>query len=591
MKLRIPGRRLRTIFGRCGAGVAGLTALLMTGCDSGAAAQRLQAEAPQLVQLYVNSELNRQIKLNAGQKAFNMSENRVFLIGEDGCGEDSIGARMTESPHSDLAVFMAGRFYIAAEVFYEIGPVVIGEVRKTDGGRFSHRSVLRVRLRIVKRTWERCMGRGVFGVVFAAGQSPEMLKRLALRRCAEKLPAPEMDYESLYVSEPQEVDEESDATIFVNYDPALPGWVPENVDVAANRTLQGAIPEWHDARQQARWAPPDGVVEYQGRLFLAEDVELLKKYDAGQVCRNRVWMSVQAANEMSAVTGLRDGFNVREATLGDLNTYMVKLAQYPQAPGVESAYADARTVAARLIRKWADDDNLDELKAFSERLRLPEYAPLKTELEAPCAAAVAEVTARCNRRLEERIERLHKLAEEIEKLRKMDGPWDAAWFDIVLARFASRVGKDCPAKAAAFTVPLLRVRAAYALRNGDVEYVNRMYRHNATAAELRKVENQILAPCSVCRQGVVRCENCSGNGKCSVCGGEGLVHSEICTACGGRGSCGSCRGSKNMPCPHCHGRKFVVRATGVSQLLNDNIDTITELLREECLALTARKLN
>lgn len=106
-------------------------------------------------------------------------------------------------------------------------------------------------------------------------------------------------------------------------------------------------------------------------------------------------------------------------------------------------------------------------------------------------------------------------------------------------------------------------------------------------ARIMRMEN-ISSGCNVCAgEGRVAsvCPECSGNGRCSMCGGSGSVRNHwqtadmSCPKCAGAGLCVSCRGEgrRFRSCRRCNGQGVVVDSNKVREVydmaLRGDLDT------------------
>ncbi len=549
--------------------------LSVTGCGrDGTADKQLAVEAPKLVRIYLNSRLNRQLQENQGKglQFFAMPDNGIFFI-----AKERIGLETAINRHPELREFRLASFYMAAELRYEVLAITVGAIHPSGNPRVPRRGSMSVKLREIQRFWNSAPGLPVYGIV-EAGQLPaEIPAQIVEKKLTPFLPPENVDGPYLLQTGGEERRNEFTVMLFADYDADSAGWVLAETDMAVHQSIRASAAGW-DARSDAvANYRPRGMTMLHGRLYPTSDAELLNHYDNGQIRLQDRWMSRQEAAQFNQLAQAMKELGIDQVSLEKMDAFLKLLPQCPEAPNRAAATELAVAQGRELLRRMAANNDLTGLQEFGRKLAQDSTWRELAVMAAERAGAEAEATAHGNRLLNECQQHIRQMETDLRQLDESDLSMVRA--DIILERVADGINRECPETAAELQTELRLFALAYALDHDGIDYLNRFSRNMGAAESVRNAEKQLRSPCGRCRNGHIPCEECR-DGKCSRCGGSGMIGAELCPLCHGRSLCAACNGRQNIPCPICAGRGFVINRTAVRTLRQSALGRIRQAFQK-----------
>ena len=560
--------------------------LTFVGCsDSASAEKRISIELKHFADQYIKLEFAKQIKLNGQCKAFRIKENSLLLLGFDGI--DVVERTLA---HKDLHEFAVSRYYVGQELKIDCKEASWSNLTKVNHDKYTYRALVTYKFTDTRRMWQRVPGNSIVLTAFKQNTSPAQLKSELLNQAASALPDEKFDYCAIYNRASQAKERNFNVSFFVCYDPAKPGWIPEEPELTGEIKVDAVAPDWLDYTID-KFKPGANLEFYKEDFYWNKCKTLRKNYDDGLVFRYNQWMTEAQAEERARFEELVNKFDPDRADINQLSDFMRKLKGFSDKQNFNSAWQKALYCAENQINKFRNEDKYKELESFYRLMQgNPDYAPVFAQLQNSLLQAVAMVKRRINRQLEGKINEISSILNDILKFNGQN-EFTATQINIECVRKDNALKKLCPQDSEKISQEIFKIRFLLLLAKRDIAQVNKLYRDDIRQKLLRELEKMVLKNCQNCRRGMQKCIYCEKNpGVCSLCENKRPTSDERCSNCKGNGLCVHCRGTKVMKCMNCQGRKFVILHSQAAKLCQESFAELQKILQNNMADLQNKKL-
>ncbi len=564
-----------------------LLILFAAGCsDRASAEKRISVDLKHFADQYIKLEFAKQIKLNAQCKAFRIKENSLLLLGFDGI--DVVERTLA---HKDLHEFAVSRYYVGQELKIDCKEASWSNLTKVNHDKYTYRALVTYKFTDTRRMWQRVPGNSIVLTAFKQNTSPAQLKSELLNNAASALPDEKFDYCAIYNRASQAKERNFNVSFFVCYDPALPGWVPEEPELAGEIKVDAVAPDWLDCTID-KFKPGANLEFYKEDFYWNKCKTLRKNYDDGLVFRFNQWMTEALAEERTRFEELVNKFDPDRADIAQLTEFMQKLKKFSDKQNFAAAWQKALYCAENQINKLRNEDKYKELEAFYRLMQNnPDYSPIFNQVQNSLLAAISMVKRRINRQLENKINEISSALNSIQKLNSGQEFNNAVQINIECVRRDNAFKRLCPHDAEKISREIFKIRFLLLLKKREIAEVDKLYRGDSRRKLLRELEKVVLRDCKNCRKGMQKCIYCEKNpGVCSLCENKRSTSDEKCSVCKGNGFCVHCRGTKVMKCMNCQGRKFVILQAETEKLLSQSFAELQKILQNNMVDLENKKL-
>ena len=441
-----------------------LMLLYVLGCsDAATAEKRLSGSLKFFADQYIKREFAKQIKLNERCKAFRMKENSLLLLGFDG-----LEAVKRTSVHKDLIEFAVARYYVGQELKIECKEALWSNLTKVNHNKYSYRALVTFKLVDIRRMWQRVPGNSIVITAFKNKTTPEQLKFELLNQAVAELPAEKFDYNSIYNRASQTKERNFNVSFFVCYDPAIPGWVPEEPELIGEIKVDAAAPDWLTSTID-KFKPGAKLEFYKDDFYWNNCKTIRKNYDDRLVFRYNKWMTEAQAEERRQFDELVNKFDPDKADIPQLTNFLQKLKGFSDKQNFAAAWQKALYCAENQINKLRNEDKYKDLEAFYRLMQnSPEYVPIFKQVQGNLLQAVAMVKRRLNRQLENKINEIASSLNSIQKLNNSEKNFTASQINIECVRQDNALRNLCPKEFAKITRELFRIRFLLLLEKQEI---------------------------------------------------------------------------------------------------------------------------
>ena len=567
-------------------GIATLAVVFFnSGCsDVKTAEKRLSNELKFFAGQYVKNEFAKQIKLNRECKAFQVNENKLLLLAFDG-----ISIVQRALPYSDLHEFAVSRYYVGQELNIECNEASWSKLTPVKHDKYSYRALVSFKFTDVRRMWQRVPGNSIVITAFKKSVKADQIKFELLNKATDALPGEKFDYYTVYSNAVQATERKFTTSFFVCYDPALPGWVPEDPELAGKIKVDAAAPDWLDFSID-KFNHSKQLERYKNDFYWNGSKLIRKNYDEGLVFRYNRWMTLAEAEETDKLKALENSFDPDGASIDDLTLFVHKLKGFSSKMDLTEAIQKAVNCAESQVNNLRNKNKYQELEQFLMLMQdNPDYAQVFSVVKDNIHQAISSVKRRINRQLENTIAEINAAFNAILKLKS--GNLTANQINIECVRQKNSLKNLCQQKSADIDKLVFKIRFLLLLSRNYLEEVNNLYKHYSKNALLKGLEKSVLSRCKNCRKGIQTCIYCSKNIRlCSDCNGKKVMkNNERCTGCQGSGRCIHCKGQGTMNCMNCQKRGFVILHSKVKECLLENMTDLESLLKKYIDELESKK--
>lgn len=556
------------------------------GCsDVKTAEKRLGNELKFFAGQYIKNEFVKQIKLNSECKAFQINENKLLLLAFDG-----IDVVQRTLPYNDLHEFAVSRYYVGQELNIVCNEASWSNLTAVNHDKYSYRALVTFKFTDIRRMWQRIPGNSIAFTIFKNSATADQIKFELLNKAVSLLPDERFDYYSVYFRNVQIQERKFTTSIFVCYDPALPGWVPEDPVLAGEITVDASKPDWLECSIDK--FQHSGMLErYKDDFYWNKSKLIRKNYDEGLVFRYNRWMPLAEAEETARLEDLVNKFDPARASIEELTAFLLKLKGFSPQMNLTNAIQKAVVCAENQINILRNNNNYRALEQFNALMQgNSAYAHVFAAVKDNIMQAITIVKRRVNRQLNDAIAEINAVLSAMLKLdnRKLT----ANQINIECVRQENILKNLCKEDFPAVSALLFQIRFLQLLSKQYLDDVNRLYKHYDQKEQLVKLEQTVLNKCKNCRKGVQKCIYCSNNPRiCSECGGKrNILSDEKCATCNGTALCVHCRGKGSMNCMNCSGRGFVILHSKVKECLQKSISDLEKILKNYITDLENKKL-
>ena len=563
-----------------------LVLLCSSGCsDVKTAEKRLANELKFFADQYIKNEFVKQIRLNEQCKAFQVNENKLLLLGFDG-----IEVVQRILPHNELHEFAVSRYYVGQELNITCNEAVWSNLTAVSHEKYSYRALITFKFTDTRRMWQRVPGNSVVITAFKNSSSADQIKFELLNKAVQTLPDERFDYHWIY-SRPTKAEERKFSTsIFVCYDPALPGWVPEEPELAGEIKVNASTPDWLDCSID-KFKHSGQLERYKDDFYWNQSKLIRKNYDEGLVFRYNRWMPLAEAEETARLEELVNKFDPARANIEQLTLFLQKLKSFSAKMNLSNGIQKALACAENQITNLRNANKYKDLEAFGDLMQENSaYADVYLQLKDDLQQSIVIVKRRINRQLDNTISEINGALTAILKLNA--GEWTANQINIECVRQENVLKKICPQDFKKISSLIFQIRFLLLLSQNYIEDVNKLYRQYDKKDQLVKIEKSVLSNCKNCRKGMQKCIYCINKpGVCSDCEGKINLTSEAkCATCKGGGTCVHCRGIRTMKCMNCGGRGFMILHRKLAEYRRNSVGELEKILKNYTIDLQNKKL-
>ncbi len=547
--------------------------MFISGCrDAGEAGKRLQRQSAALAGDYISDAFKHVRKQNPHSYVYRTAPEKLLLAADDG-----VEVFESSSGHEELIRYSAARFYNALELEMQIISAVPGGISAIDHKNYTFRSLLEINIREIRRVWHHVPGAMVSSVWLKESPESEKYKHQLQTSARNILPSRGEDMKMIYRQKNREETRDLTISVFVLYDPDLPGWVLEDIEPGLPAIPEKA-PEWLAEKLFA--APlPDGVSIYKDQLFW-KNVQFQKNYDDNLVLRSGQWIKKVTAVDNERLANQLKLLDIQNCSRESLTAFLRNLESLHEEVDRQKAYEKILSGVDNLLRKLDDDNDYYKIVELQNvLLDDPVWQPLSGELVKRFTNIKSLVGARINLQLSDQLARIDNARNSIVEC--INDPQCSAWkLNVVLTRNQSVLLTLCTEKNTDLQQELALLHLAWLLEHEQWEAIKDLYASMGRADELKKRTYSVLVKCSQCRNGRQSCRNCSElPGKCEMCKGQRFIDEDICRTCQGFGVCRSCQGQGKALCLSCNGRAFRINKNEAGKLLQESLRNFEHLLQ------------
>lgn len=523
--------------------------LFLTSCSDRPEENSIKNDSARIIQEYIHSKIQTQIKNNPEHKIFRLGRNQILIISE------GVPRALPEPlPNSVNSPVYTAKHYDAVLFEYSSGEIARSEITKQENKNLYQ---TKQKVRIIQKEYRFLDSKGIEIVRFTPEEwiklTPEK-KNLFVLELVKKLPTSEFDYDKILSKLPAPIAYQENALLTLNWDKKKKSW---NLAEQNLNTKKPDLPELQTEKKNERTKQ---LVTFMngGGFFLKNDVwctpadhENLDKFNAGERFLDGKWRSKQAVAD---TFGFKKDFsqlsNQKDFLTSSLfdKEVLALLEKYPQLiPEIRTETLQIIEKSILLnIKRWKNTKNISQLEDLQKKLNTKPF----TLLSDTCRK---EIGTFLQQHYDEQRSIRQKKAEKEKQYAILNRLLKNLYLYPGYVRYGSQL-KNCQ-------IP----DDDSSLKNS----LNRIYLLNIFAGNNKDLQakyknteigKSLIEECSSCYgSGKANCSSCLGSGRCRSCGGRGKVESNSilregvlisCRNCRG-GICSLCNGSGKVPCSRC----------------------------------------
>ena len=557
------------------------------GCsDRGTAEKRLINDLPYLADRYIKNEFARQIKLNTHCKAWLIDGSKLLLLVFDG-----IDVVRREAAGNDLHEFALARYYTGQELDIKCNKASWSELTAVKHTRFSYRALATFDFTDTRRMWQRVPGCAIAMIALKSKTSEEQIRIDLLNKAARYLPDGKFDFNMVYKRQAMSSGRNFTVSFFVCYDPDIPGWVPEDPELAGRIELNAAVPDWRSCTPDKFTPAAEGMKLYKNDFYWNNTHIIRQKHDAGLVCCNGQWMPPAQAEATRKLEELVKRFDPVAANVDMLTAFLQALKAFPPEMDFSEALQKAVLCAEKNISDMRKKDDWQQLENFYSLMQEnPLFSEVIARTKTTAVEAIKAVKQRVNRQIELAVDGINSSLQTLKNLGRKDD-LTAMQINIECVRQENILKKLCPQDEKVIAADILKLRFCLLLKKRDTNAVNMRYITTDARGIFRDLEEKMFSKCRSCSNGRQRCFYCEDNpGYCRSCKGKANAGGKECATCSGRRFCVHCKGRAFMICMKCGGRGVVILSSDIEKLYLQTFAELEQLLLENVAEWEKKRL-
>ncbi|MBR2356430.1 MAG: hypothetical protein IKA65_00205 [Lentisphaeria bacterium] len=553
--------------------------LIFTGCsDMSTAGKRLEQQLKGIADNYMKNEFVKQVKLNSHCQSWQVAPDRLLLFGFDGSE-----VRKFDTAHNELNAMALARCYVGQELYMQCNSASWSNLVSVEHERYKYRCLITFNISETRRMWQHLPGVSIVNVALKTDKNEDQLKEELEKDALKYLPGEKFDFHYLYTRPGITQNRKYTVTIFACYDPALPGWIPEDPEIARDIKLQIKKPDWLDMSID-KFKKPTVLTLYKDFLYWKKSAEFHKNYDDGLFYRYGRWLNAEDAEAAGKLMDLVDNFKPDSADLEALTGFLHELSGYTELLSISQAKNKAVECARNLIQKWQNANDYKKLSYMAQLLDYnPDYKLIESGIKSLLERARATVKRRVNQQLGDYIAALKNAGNLLEEF-VANKNMTPEQINIILVRQENNLKKICFNNADKISELFFRLRFNTLLKSGNIAEVNKLYEQPGRTELLKALEREVLTRCTNCRRGRQKCIYCAAApGKCTKC--EGKSEYSVCPVCRNNGLCEHCRGSLQIKCLQCSGRGFIILLNKAAKLIEADHRALQKIINDTAVDL------
>lgn len=547
--------------------------LFTAGCSNNKTAEnRLQKQLQNLAAQYISGEIYKQLQLNTPHRAYRCASNNIFVVIDEGMDTFS-----QDPGHSDLSELAVARFYTAQSLEMQVDSVVPGEMIPIDHKKYTYRNSLRFKISEKRSVWQHVPGTAI-SLVWLKGFAEESAMQKVLREtAAQSLPEGKYDIQNISHRKTQSTFREYEVTVFVVYDPSLPGWAVEDVPTDIENILAEKI-TFFDFDSPG--PQPVGTTGYKGRFYWNDSHLYRQSYDNGVIFFQNKWLKKSVVSDMQYLQKLTTDLNKAAIDLPKLTEYLTGLSRCRHLEEYAKACDQAANAGEALIKSYQDSNNRQALLDLAGILQKNQvFSPVADRLEKARQKAENVVNARLNKAVKSSINELKNIQQELTSLNPETVT--AMQLSIIIERCKNKFSQTVQDDPAEFHNFLLRLHFAMLAEKEKWRDIKKLNNKQQNKGIWEQICSATRKDCDNCQRGKVVCQYCRKDpGKCSECKGiSDYMTNRICQSCRSSGKCAFCNGLLYTKCLKCSGHSFLPIPGAAGKIIREcqiNINTILE---------------
>ena len=566
--------------------------LILTGCsDTATAGKRLEKQLKSIADNYMKNEFLKQIKLNSHCRSWLVAPDRLLLFGFDGSE-----VRKLDPGHAELHAMALARCYVGQELYMQCRSASWSNLVKVNHERYKYRCLITFKITEVRRMWQHMPAISIVNVALKTALTEDQLKEELENYAVKLLPGEKYDLHYLYTRPGSDKNldylknREYTVTIFACYDPELPGWVPEDPELAKDIKLEIKKPDWLEMSID-KYKLPKNLTRYKDFLYWKESAVFQQKYDEGFLYRYGRWLTADDAQKAEKLMALVNAFDSANADLSALSTFLREISEYTPLLGISEAEKKSIACAENLINNYLNTNDYKNLSYLAHLLEYnSDFKLIESAIKAPLERALAVVKRRVNLNIAEKIQSLKEAGKQLDEF-VLNKKMTPEQINIILVRQENNLKKICSNNATEIAGHFFRLRFNTLLQGGYISEVNKFYNQAGLTRQLKELELEVLQRCDNCRKGRQKCIYCvSAPGKCTQCEGKNEF-SGPCATCSNSGKCEHCSGSLKIKCLKCSGRGFVILKDQIGKLITKDHQALEKIISDSCADLENSRIN